>query len=432
MSKGRKSFRLEKGDRHLIENLLDEGLSVTEISRRLDVATSTISREIKAHRIFDGYMRNAHAAKVTCHCIHALDCNKTHVCTICVRYKASRCASCQEVRCTNICSEYVKQECLRILRAPHVCNGCRTKRSCRCERWHYSATVADKTAQETLQAARCGIDAREVELSTMVKVIRPLLAKGQSPAQIWLSHADEFPVSKRTFYRYVEDGLFGFTALDLRCKVRYKKRHRLRQPDHWKVPAGHTFDNFKALDDKLRECVVEMDCVEGTHEEICAMLTLHVKAIHFQMGFMLDVQDRSHVIDALDWLEDACKGTFKDIFGLMLTDRGLEFHDTAGIEKSGRTRLYYCDARHAEQKGACEKNHEEIRKVIPKGRPLAKLTQYKLAEMFSHINSTPRRSLGGMSPMQLAQMMLPKKLLDELGYRLIPADEVTLIPKLAE
>lgn len=50
--------------------------------------------------------------------------------------------------------------------------------------------------------------------------------------------------------------------------------------------------------------------------------------------------------------------------------------------------------------------------------------------MMSHINSSPRQSLGGLSPMALAKLMLPKELLNFFGLSEIPVDEIVLTPAL--
>ena len=60
------------------------------------------------------------------------------------------------------------------------------------------------------------------------------------------------------------------------------------------------------------------------------------------------------------------------VFGAVLTDNGSEFADEGAIaallgEREGETRLFYCDPRQSQQKGACERNHVEIRKLLPKG-----------------------------------------------------------------
>ena len=81
----------------------------------------------------------------------------------------------------------------------------------------------------------------------------------------------------------------------------------------------------------------------------------------------------------------------------MLTDNGSEFADEGAIaallgERDGETRLFYCDPRQSQQKGACEKNHVEIRKLLPKGAGIRfdRLTAADCALLMSQVNSEPR------------------------------------------
>lgn len=62
-------------------------------------------------------------------------------------------------------------------------------------------------------------------------------------------------------------------------------------------------------------------------------------------------------------------------------------------------RLYYCDPRRSDQKGAYEKNHMEIRKMLPKGRGISfdLLTHEDCELVMSHVNPEPRSSLGWKS-----------------------------------
>ena len=57
-------------------------------------------------------------------------------------------------------------------------------------------------------------------------------------------------------------------------------------------------------------------------------------------------------------------------------------------------------------------------------------TQWDINLMMSHINSTPRQSLGGLSPITLAKLMLPQELLKYFGLTEIPVDEIILTPAL--
>lgn len=72
-------------------------------------------------------------------------------------------------------------------------------------------------------------------------------------------------------------------------------------------------------------------------------------------------------------------------------------------ERPGETRPFYCDPMRSDQKGACEKNHVEIRKLVPKGHGhrLDRLEREDAVPLTSQINSTPRGALAFMSPIQM-------------------------------
>lgn len=179
-----------------------------------------------------------------------------------------------------------------------------------------------------------------------------------------------------------------------------------------------------------------MDCVEGAEGDSQALLTLHFVQIRFQAYVLLGRHDRAHVVAAPDWLEGLLGGpeAFRRVFGLILTDRGREFDDIAGIERNGRCRVFYAGPQRPDQKGACEKNHVELRKVIPKGTSIdgLGLDAWILAGVCSNVNSRLRRAIGDASPMALARVALPASLLEGLGLALVPPDEVETRPELVE
>lgn len=84
------------------------------------------------------------------------------------------------------------------------------------------------------------------------------------------------------------------------------------------------------------------------------------------------------------------------------------------------------------QKGRCEKNHVELRKILPKGTSFKNLTARKLAVVCSHVNSYGRPSLGGASPYQLAGQVLPADLIDGLGIERIEPKDVTMKPTIVD
>lgn len=76
----------------------------------------------------------------------------------------------------------------------------------------------------------------------------------------------------------------------------------------------------------------------------------------------------------------------------------------------------------SQQKGACERNHIEVRKLLPKGRGVRfdLLTRADCALLMSQVNSEPRGSLAWMSPVAALRAAFG---IEELG-----TDELDLTP----
>ena len=94
------------------------------------------------------------------------------------------------------------------------------------------------------------------------------------------------------------------------------------------------------------------------------------------------------------------------LFDVVLTDNGSEFkslHELEFDEDTGEQicHVFYCDPYRSCQKAECEKNHGFFRRIWPKGRSFDSFTQENIDEIFSHINSYPRKSLGNKSPIDL-------------------------------
>ena len=130
------------------------------------------------------------------------------------------------------------------------------------------------------------------------------------------------------------------------------------------------------------------------------------------------------------------------VFGAVLTDNGHEFADEGGLaallcERDGETRLFYCDPRRADQKGGCEKNHVEIRKLLPKGRGLRfdLLAREDCSLVMSQVNSEPRGRLAWMSPAKAFEAALgedARALMDAFGVEALGPDDLDLTPGCVE
>lgn len=421
---------LNAKQRESIEEGLNTLKSISQMARGIGVSPATVTREIIRNRRDDGYRQSNWRSNNRC--LNRKGCTIHHLCFGCDR----RCAVCHTDKCNRLCKNFKEETCKRISGVPHVCNGCKSVSNCTLHRFRYSAAVASKSAHERAIESRQGIDVTESAMAAAEAIIKPLLAKGQSPALIWAEHARELPFSLRSCYRHIHNGNMKIASLELPKAVKYRPRRHTgarAQVMPMAILAGRTYDDYMALDETVRARVVECDCLEGSASGNDAILTLHFVALHFQIGIKLEVKNSKHVVAALDWLHDVLGDLFSDFFGLLLCDKGVEFRDVNGMEaKDGvrRCAVYFTDTQRPDQKGACEKNHVEVRKIIPKGTSLARINAYVLAEVFSHVNSEAREELFWLTPLALAMSALPARLLDELGYRLIAPDDVVLKPTL--
>jgi IS30 family transposase len=425
-------------DRECIEDGLNAKMSCSEIARTLGVCAASVSREVRRNRRDDGY--RALTAKSWGNgnvCSHRRGCAVKGLCVTCAHPKKPLCSVCTSVKCTSKCSSYTEEICPSITSWPHTCNGCGSYAGCRKHRYRYAARDAQGLHQSRQREAREGIDCTEADIAHTSAIIKAGLDMNQGLAHIYAAHADEMAFSLRSCYRHIKDGSIDITLMDLPRQVRYKRRaknEKARETMPADVIKGRSYKDFCALCEEVRFAVVEMDCIVGPKGSLEAVLTLHFKALHFQIGIKLDRKDTKHVTGALDALY-ALLGhkDFTRLFGTILCDRGSEFYDAAGMEYiNGKKRcsIYYCDPSRSDQKGSCEKNHVELRKIIPKGTSLKDITQWELADVFSHVNSCRRASLHGKAPIEVASAVIPEEFFDALGYRLIDADEVMLTPKL--
>lgn len=423
-----KSKHLSYDDRLTIEKGLKEGCNFREIASRTGKSLSTVSREIKLHR----YPKERNMFNNPNICRHRRDCNKAERCNGkgCNR---NRCAKCTV--CNNHCNYFEEIVCMKLQRAPLVCNGCQTSQNCHFSKFYYDARKAQTDYEISLRESREGINMNEDEFVRLSNIICPLVDKKQSIASIVETHK-ELGCSARTIYSYVEQGLFPFRNIDLPRKVRYRKRRSgsVEKADpSWKI--GRTFADYKLYKcNPEHQITGQMDTVEGRkggHQKV--LLTLQRPDMKLILAFLLERKTQLEVKKVLDKLElKIGKVRFQRLFPTIITDNGIEFQNPDYIENSvfggKRTRVFYTDPYSAFQKGSIENNHEMIRKFIAKGISFNSIDDETVAEIINNINSYKRASLNWLSPYEKAQMILGPKLLKDLGLSKIKPDDVILKP----
>ena len=418
-----------------IEKGLTENKSFAEIARRIGKDPSTISKEVRLHshtkeRLDAGYTNPP--------CIHRKDCK---IICLCEEQCGILCKICKkpDMRCIHICPYYETAACEKLNKPPYVCNGCGKKTYCLMPRKFYSSKYAHDEYRSVLAGHRAGINQTPESIQAMNDLLVPLIRdKHQSISHIYATHAEELGCSRRTLYSYIDAGVFDVRNGDLRRAVRYKKR---KTPTRASVKdrsyrKNHNYEDFQRYRKEHPDVnVVEMDCVEGRKGESRAILTFTFRSCNLMLMFLLEYQDQECVLEVFVWLETVLgKKTFQKLFPVILTDGGPEFSAREEMETfcdgTKSTTIFYCDPYCFWQKGACEKNHEYIRYIRPKGSSFADLDDDKIRLMMNHINNEKRDSLNGHSPYELSLLLLDTKLHKALGLKAIDPDNVMLSPNL--
>lgn len=424
---------MNQDNRVVIEKGLDASKTLSSIAFELGKDPTTIAKEIKKHRVFQEHNK---FNEPPFRCALAKDCHHKNVCSSEVFCKRE-CKRCP--KCHNFCKDYTpfNYHCPKTDKAPYVCNGCPKRCHCRLDKYYYRAIPAQREYKTVLVESRAGINISEDDLAVLDATVSPLVKNGQSIYMILQNHP-EITQCEKTLYNYIDSGALSAGNLDLPRKVKYKlRKSHVSEIDDTGIFEGRSYKDYEKYIKQYPDTkTTEMDTVVGPEGSRKVLLTLHFCAPDFMMAFLLDSKESVGVEKTFDRINRAI-GThlFSKTMPLILTDRGGEFKhpDTleCGIDNILRTNIYYCDPMASWQKPHCEKNHEYIRKICPKTTStFDRLVQEDVNLMMSHINSSCRESLGGLTPFALAKLMLPKELLDFFGLKEIPADEVMLTPAL--
>ena len=425
-----KNAHLVLDERATIEVRLRERASFTEIGRELGKDPSTISKEVRLHSQTvrkDSF--NPCSKRSTCD-------EYGTACSKCKLQYSKSCKRCPRVKCYEHCKQFEVLVCNKLKKPPYVCNGCIQRQSCKLEKHIYSAKTAQKTYETTRSESRQGIAITPEELKRVDAIVSPLVKLGQSIHMICVNNADDIMLDEKTIYNYIDAGLLSVDNVDLPRKVRYRARsHKKPVRVDKQCHVGRTYEDFEAyLAANPDIPIVEMDSVEG-RKGGKVLLTIYFRNCSLMLAFIRDNNTAKSVTEVFDWLyEQLGHDTFTALFQVIITDRGSEFTNPLAIEfnkdNERRTHIFYCDPQRSDQKGGCEVTHEMIRRILPKKTSFDNLTQDDITLMMSHINSYSRKKLNNQSAHQLFSFINGGDILDKLGIKSIPANEINLTPLL--
>ena len=419
-------------NREDIEKFLKAGFKFYQIANQIQKDATTISKEVKRYRL-EHHPSNFNNKNNFCKSKDS--CKIQNLCNSNCHTECRRCD-----KCNSICPNYELELCVKLNKAPYVCNSCSSYAQCRKVKYIYNASKAQEKYETTLIESRCGINLTPEQLQSIDKLISPLIKQGQSIKLIYKNHKDEIPCKINSLYNYIDAGLLSAKNIDLPRRVRYKIRNKDKNKSpnkkDYNYRIGRTYEDFQnMLKENSNAHIVEMDTVIGTNEKGKTLLTLLFREFNFMIARLLPDKSSKSVKDELDNIEKLIGNElYKRIFKYILTDNSGEFQKPeeleASIDGTKRSSIYYCEPNRSDQKGKAEKNHEYIRYIIPKGTSMDNYIQDDIDLMMSHINSTAREVLNFAIPYDMASIYIGMDTMKKLNIYKIQPDDIILKPYL--
>ncbi|MDK2991616.1 MAG: transposase, family [Clostridiales bacterium] len=153
----------------------------------------------------------------------------------------------------------------------------------------------------------------------------------------------------------------------------------------------------------------EMDCVLGKQGGSgAALLVLSERKSRQEIIIKILSKTQEFVGKAMDALEEEYGEEFCKKFKTITVDNGSEFLDFKGLERSTtsprvqRVKIYYARPYSAWERDTNESLNKMIRRFVPKGTDIGKLSNDEIKRTERWLNNYPRRILGYKTPDEIA------------------------------
>jgi len=205
----------------------------------------------------------------------------------------------------------------------------------------------------------------------------------------------------KTLYNYIDRDLFlNISNKDLPVKRNGKRRgyQNVRKVALNNRSGRSIEDRPEFIENRTEAGHWEMDCVVGKGK--ACLLVLTERLSRKELIFKIKSKKQTEVKAVIDRLERKNKGKFRELFKSITMDNGCEFLDSKGLETSClnpseiRTTCYYAHPYSAWERGSNEVANKLIRRFVPKGSNIDRLTNADILRIERWINNYPRRMFG--------------------------------------
>jgi len=267
----------------------------------------------------------------------------------------------------------------------------------------YSADIAQQK-HDYAQTSK-GADLKIGNNHAYLKAIESRVLQNYSfqEAILYIEQTEDFNIhiSKQTAYRYLQMGLFQRLTYKQLPSPRKKRRRKVTpkrnatHPDHRSIESRPqvidtrtTFGNWE-IDSIIGKAKGKKEsCLVFSERQTRQEIILHT------MG-----KTSADTVAALKRLRRALGSDFPVLFQTITCDNGSEFANQTDMEIDGLT-VYYCHPQSPGERGTNENTNRLLRRKLPKGKSLSRLTPKQAKQIQFWVNDMRRPILGGKSSQQ--------------------------------
>ena len=205
----------------------------------------------------------------------------------------------------------------------------------------------------------------------------------------------ETSICTKTLYNYIDNGIFaGISNKDLLIKKNGKKREykKVRTVALNNKNGKSISERPKEADERTEPGHWEIDLVAGKQGTKPSILTLVDRKTRKSLYILVKNKTQKEVVAAIKRIRRRVGGNFNDVFKTITADNGSEFLDNKAIKKAAKCdEVYYAHPYSSWERGSNENGNRILRRFVPKGTDIGKLTQKELQRIEDWVNNYPRR-----------------------------------------
>jgi IS30 family transposase len=133
------------------------------------------------------------------------------------------------------------------------------------------------------------------------------------------------------------------------------------------------------------------------------ILTLVERKTKKALYALVKNKTQKEVAAAIRRLRRRVKGDFSAVFKTITADNGAEFLGSEAIKKAAKCmEVYYAHPYSSWERGSNENGNRILRRFVPKGTDIGKLTERELQRIEDWVNNYPRKILAYKTAAQMA------------------------------